>query len=113
MILKADRQDTTMQLRIVLVVVCLLPTVFGCGCPPPPGQLESLCNDYQWSDDVFAGRVINSSCNCIPPPNDTLTVQQIYLACRAKVPNILQLKLLQEQPVILGGGIAYYRVMQS
>ena len=59
-----------MQFRKVLVVVCLLPTVFGCGCPPPPGSIESLCNNYQWSNDVFAGRVINASCNCIPPRND-------------------------------------------
>ena len=33
--------------------------------------IGSLCNDYQWSSDVFAGRVINASCNCIPPLNDT------------------------------------------
>ena len=64
-----------MKLREVLVVVCLLlPTVLGCSCPYPPGYstpLGSLCNDYQWSSDVFAGRVINASCNCIPPLNDT------------------------------------------
>ena len=64
-----------MKLREVLVVVCLLlPTVLGCSCPYPPGYstpLGSLCNNYQWSSDVFAGRVINASCNCIPPLNDT------------------------------------------
>ena len=62
------------KLRGVLVIVCLLPVAFGCSCPYPPGYstpLGSLCNDYEWSSDVFVGRVINASCNCIPPRNDS------------------------------------------
>ena len=59
----------------LLVAACLLlPTVFGCSCVYPPEYstpLESLCRDYQWSSDVFAGRVISASCNCIPPLNDS------------------------------------------
>ena len=58
----------------ILVTICLFPMVFGCSCVYPPlysTPLESLCMDYQWSSDVFAGRVINASCNCIPPHNDS------------------------------------------
>ena len=67
-----------------LIAVCLLlPTVFGCSCVYPPEYstpLESLCRDYQWSSDVFAGRVINASCNCIPPRNDS-SYGQANISC--------------------------------
>ena len=62
-----------MKLIGILVTVCLLPMVFGCSCGEPDYStpLESLCMDYhsQWSSDVFAGRVINASCNCVPSYN--------------------------------------------
>ena len=58
----------------ILAVICLLPTVLGCSCFFPPEYstpLESLCNDYERSVDVFVGRVINASCNCVPSQNDS------------------------------------------
>ena len=51
----------------LLLLISLLPMVFGCSCVWPP---ESLCSDYGRSTNVFTGRVINASCNCIPPRND-------------------------------------------
>ena len=62
------------HLKLVTIAVCLLPAVFGCSCVYPPKYstvIESLCEDYQWSSDVFAARVINASCNCIPPYNNS------------------------------------------
>ena len=68
----------------LLVATCLLlPTVFGCSCVSPPEYstpLESLCRDYQWSSDVFAGRVISASCNCIPSLNDS-SYGQANISC--------------------------------
>ena len=70
-----------------IIVICLtfLPaTVFGCSCAFPPEYstpLESLCRDYQWSSDVFAGRVISASCNCIPPLNDSSQYGQANISC--------------------------------
>ena len=62
-----------MKLIDILVVTCLLPMVFGCSCSLSSqlSPLESLCRDYQWSSDVFAARMINASCNCIPPYNNS------------------------------------------
>ena len=39
-----------------------------------------ICRDYQWSSDVFAGRVISASCNCIPPLNDS-SYGQANISC--------------------------------
>ena len=68
----------------LLLAICLfLPTVFGCSCIYPPEystSLESLCGDFQWSDDVFAGRVISASCNCIPSLNDS-SYGQANISC--------------------------------
>ena len=61
-----------MKLIGILVTICLLPTVFGCSCSYDPDlytPLELLCMDYQVTSDVFAGRVINASCNCVPSYN--------------------------------------------
>ena len=69
---------------VILVVINFLPTAFGCSCAFPPvysTPLESLCRDYQWSPDVFAGRVISASCNCIPPVNDSSTYGQANISC--------------------------------
>ena len=68
------RMANSMLHGLLLVALCLLPTVFGCSCVYPPEYstpLESLCRDYQWSTNVFTARVINASCNCIPPRNDS------------------------------------------
>ena len=68
------RDCSMTKLRGVLVIVYLLPAAFGCSCPYPPGYstpLGSLCNDYERSSDVFVARVINASCNCNPPSNDS------------------------------------------
>ena len=54
---------------VAATILCFLQTVLGCSCFFPPHYstpLESVCIDYQWSSRVFAGRVINASCNCIP-----------------------------------------------
>ena len=62
------------SLTLTMMAMCLLPTVFGCSCFYPPEystRLESLCGDYQHSSDVFAGRLISASCNCVPPRNDS------------------------------------------
>ena len=67
----------------IFIISLLLPTVFGCSCVFPPEYstpLESLCRDYQWSSDVFAGRVISASCNCIPPLNDS-SYGQANISC--------------------------------
>ena len=61
-----------MKLISILVTMCLLPTVFGCTCGYDPDlytPLELLCMGYQVTSDVFTGRVINASCNCVPSYN--------------------------------------------
>ena len=71
------------MVNLQLAICLLLPTVFGCSCVYPAEYstpLESLCEDFQWSDDVFAGRVISASCNCIPPLNDT-SYGQANISC--------------------------------
>jgi len=43
--------------------------VWGCSCTDESftqSILESLCQDYNFSADVFVARVLNASCNCIP-----------------------------------------------
>ena len=37
--------------------------VNGCSCPDSP---LSLCDDYRRSASVYAARVINATCSCIP-----------------------------------------------
>ena len=66
----------------IQVIWLLLPMVLGCTCPDPnySTQLESLCLDYQASSDVFAVRVINASCNCIPSLNDS-SYGQAAISC--------------------------------
>ena len=46
-----------------LMVQCSSEVVDGCSCPvgSPP-----LCDYYRSSADVYAVRVINGTCNCIP-----------------------------------------------
>ena len=56
---------------VAATILCFLQTALGCSDPcVRPRQystpLESVCIDYQWSRRVFAGRLINASCNCIP-----------------------------------------------
>ena len=37
--------------------------VYGCSCLRYP---VSLCDDYESSSSVYAARVINATCNCVP-----------------------------------------------
>ena len=54
----------------ILTLLWLLPIlqlssvmVYGCSCPRYP---VSLCDDYESSSSVYAARVINATCSCIP-----------------------------------------------
>ena len=72
-----------MALLIAIQVICfLLPTVFGYNCEKPTYStaLESMCDDYQASSDVFTVRVINASCNCIPSIKD-ISYGQAAISC--------------------------------
>ena len=69
----------------LLLAICLLPTVFGCSCYFPPGvrftSLQSMCRDYYRSSNVYAGRVINASCTCISPVNNSSYGQASSISC--------------------------------
>jgi len=52
-----------------LVTFGLPVKVWGCSCTDDSFTqpiLESLCQDYNFSANVFVARVLNASCNCIP-----------------------------------------------
>ena len=54
--------------------------VSGCSCVEESftqSSLESLCQDYDFSSNVFVARVLNASCNCVPSIGDADFFQNV------------------------------------